>query len=511
MPWDEEEEFDLEVRGYRPERGSGVSYVRGSQDLLTPQFSSSLRRSRSHGAQPAPNISVYTSTRVEEESRSPSPRRGRASSRRREEDLLDRLEQADYDLGRARSRGRSDAGAISMQVALRDELALRDERALREERARRDVLEDRLYGLQRQYDERRRRDDERLAAADLRLRRYEEDRVRDIEWRSKSDRDEELWAKKAELRRLRDRIAATEADARFTSRVELEDLKREQKLREAELNRKEEREKILAEKEKEERVAKEERKRIKMEIELKEKEEEAERKAILAEFKVKEEEKKKAQEETAAKAVAEYEKKKMDKKKEEEDLKAKFKAEEEEAKRKAKEEHEKWKLKFELEEQEEKDKKKKKEAELEDEMRKRMSKFGFQENQIQAIIKPEDNKRVSVGALPSNPVVPYRSPTYVKINKEYIDIETLKYFALPWEYSEDRKYIIVLQELSTRETDYLFEHTRKLRSGGATVLIEDRGRDREGKPEYAFVRRRSKSRQGHSPRPVSLASLIFRH
>jgi len=147
-------------------------------------------------------------------------------------------------------------------------------------------------------------------------------------------------------------------------------------------------------------------------------------------------------------------------------------------------------------------------------MRKRMAKVGFQENQIQAIIKPEENRRISTGvlpagALPNNPLTPYRSPTYVKINTEFIEIDTLKYFNLPWEYSEDRKYIVIMQELSTRETDYLFEHTRKIRSGGTQLLIEDRGRDREGRPEYAFVRRRSKSRHGHSPRPVSLATLLF--
>ena len=72
--------------------------------------------------------------------------------------------------------------------------------------------------------------------------------------------------------------------------------------------------------------------------------------------------------------------------------------------------------------------------------------------------------------------------------------------------TQDRDYIIILQELDTRETDLLFEHTRKLRRGGTTLLIEDRGRDRDGRPEYAFVRKRSKSRRGHSPRPVSLMS-----
>ena len=423
MPWEEDEFEERRIRRGGPSFG----YVRASEDLLAPRYSTSHRRSRSQSQGLAPNISIYNSTRAEADSRSPSPLRGRSRSRDRvDTQLLDRLENAEYQLGRARSKGRSDAPPYyrDMQVTIADE------------RARRDMLEDRLLGLQRQYEDQRRRDEERLADADQRWRQLEEDRRRDAEWQSKADRDEELWRRKSELRRLKDRIEASEADTRLTSRLELEDLKREQKLREAELKRKEEREQILAQREKEERDAKEERKRIKMEIELKEKEEEEERKRMIAEFQQKEAEKKKQQDDAAARAIAEFEKKKADEKRKEEDMKAKFKAEEEEAKRKAKEEKEAWKLKFELEQKEEEEKKKQHERELEEEMRRKMSKFGFQDNQIEAVLHPKKADELSPGALPNQPLVPvnYRRPTYIKIHKDHIDIETLKYFGLPWEY-----------------------------------------------------------------------------
>jgi hypothetical protein len=357
--------------------------------------------------------------------------RGRSRDRR-DTELLDRLEAAEYQLGRARSSGRNEAAYyrdMQMQVALADE------------RARRDALEERLIDLQRQYGDQRQRNEDRLASADRRWRQLEEDRLRDVTWQEKAEREEELWRKKAELRRLKDRIEASESDAKFTSRLELEELKREQKLREMELKRKEEREKVLAEREKQEREAKEERKRIKMEIEVKEKEEEDERKRMIAEYQQKESEKKKQQDEATAKAIADYEKKKADEKKKEEELKAKFRAEEEEAKRKAKEERDNWKAKLEKEEMEEKEKKKKQEKEMEEEMRKKMSKFGFQDNQIEAVLHPRKAGRLSLGALPDQPIVSttavattYRAPTYVKIHKDHIDIETLRYFGLPWEY-----------------------------------------------------------------------------
>ena len=60
---------------------------------------------------------------------------------------------------------------------------------------------------------------------------------------------------------------------------------------------------------------------------------------------------------------------------------------------------------------------------------------------------------------------------------------------------KDPNYIIVLREMSQRETDVLFEHTRRLRSHHSDRLfIEAEGRDRRGKKEYAFVRKASRSR-----------------
>jgi hypothetical protein len=70
--------------------------------------------------------------------------------------------------------------------------------------------------------------------------------------------------------------------------------------------------------------------------------------------------------------------------------------------------------------------------------------------------------------------------------------------------------------MSQRETEILFEHTRRLRYGGGTKLsIEADGRDRRGKKEYAFVRRKSRSRSrsdvGRSSKQnVSLGDMFFR-
>jgi hypothetical protein len=70
--------------------------------------------------------------------------------------------------------------------------------------------------------------------------------------------------------------------------------------------------------------------------------------------------------------------------------------------------------------------------------------------------------------------------------------------------------------MSQKETDILFEHTRRLRSNhGDRLFIEADSRDRRGKKEYAFVRRKSRSRsRSDVSRPaaknVTLGDMFFR-
>ncbi|KAL1607315.1 hypothetical protein SLS59_002280 [Nothophoma quercina] len=137
------------------------------------------------------------------------------------------------------------------------------------------------------------------------------------------------------------------------------------------------------------------------------------------------------------------------------------------------------------------------EAALEEAMRKRLAQFGFQENQIQAMIHPEQQQKLekNTGLTPHNPLRIAPQPTYAKVRREYLDIETLHYYDLPYEYDVDPNYIIVLREMNQKEMDVLFEHTRRLRSNhGDRLFIEADGRDRRGKKEYAFVRRKSRTR-----------------
>jgi len=272
-----------------------------------------------------------------------------------------------------------------------------------------------------------------------------EQRIRD-ELRYKYEREED--DKRREKQRLEDDLK---------SRMQAEELKR-QRDREAS----EQREKLWAEefkrKEREKKdKAQAEEQRIKDDIARKKKEEKEEEERMFREFE---------------------DRKRKEKEKEEERLK--------EAERI-------------LKEREEKKKREEREAEekFQDEMRHRLRDLGYTEKTIEIMVDKEKAKKfkteVEVKSDSLNIWRPAKAPVYPKVHRDYLAVETLKYYDLPWEYDPANKdYIIILRDMSKAETDILFEHTTRLRSG--SLLIESSHKKKQ--PEYAWIRKRSKSRHG---------------
>jgi hypothetical protein len=67
-------------------------------------------------------------------------------------------------------------------------------------------------------------------------------------------------------------------------------------------------------------------------------------------------------------------------------------------------------------------------------MRDRLSQFGFQDNQIQALVHPEKQKELQQGLTPHNPLRIAPQPTYAKISRSHLDVETLHYYDIPYEF-----------------------------------------------------------------------------
>lgn len=237
-----------------------------------------------------------------------------------------------------------------------------------------------------------------------------------------------LGYRQMENARLRDRLARGEEEERLKAAEKQVKLQAQQEKQEEE----ELKARIILEKEDADRKAKAEKARAVREWELKQKEEEEERK------------------ETARRAVEEYHRKQREAKEEEERLKIKFKMEEDKAKEEEKERERLWRLKqAEMEAQKEKMEKKRQEA-LEEEMRKKLSVFGFAENQIQAVLadptkqkqmfqppgftyQPQPPPHTVTGVVAASPLVPgQKREKWFKIRTDQVAAETLEYYRIPY-------------------------------------------------------------------------------
>ncbi|KAL2029606.1 hypothetical protein VTO58DRAFT_108798 [Aureobasidium pullulans] len=81
------------------------------------------------------------------------------------------------------------------------------------------------------------------------------------------------------------------------------------------------------------------------------------------------------------------------------------------------------------------------------------------------IIDDYERKRVADAQAAKDAEVAF-VPVYPRINRKFLDIETLEHYHVPWEWDRaNSEYIILLRELDKYETDVLFEHTRRRRQG----------------------------------------------
>ncbi|KAF2638150.1 hypothetical protein P280DRAFT_471813 [Massarina eburnea CBS 473.64] len=545
-PWayDEEDEWthNRHVSGVRhirpPPRVRDDGFGHRSANFLVPDAHafSSHQRSRSQGNLPQPNVTIYNNTRadtrtdtrtdndltpnIRTEQKSPmmSPAmadRGRSLRMPGEwsRSLEDEIAELRHEVKKVRSRSRSDhrhhhedAHAAEFE---RYKLEQANQR-LREaeeklDMERHDELIKRRMELKYLKDRREREEEEAHIKADEdRLKREWELRMT-VEEKQRADRERE---KSLERRRI---------IAENTARMEKEEQQRQQHQKAQD----EERRRIVAEntarlekeemlRQKRQRDQEEDRRRIILEntarMQKEEREAQDARQRAVDEFNKEQAAKERKAQQERERVVAEYEAKKVSDaakaRKQREELVMQLKIEEEQRKQREKEEWDRFIMKQKQREEQEKAEKEKADKELEEQMRQRLAHFGFQENQIQAMIKPEEARKLQQGLSPANPLrlthsPAYAKPTYVKVHKEYLAAETLDYYEIPYEYDRTNPdYIIIMEEMDPGDTEVLFEHTRRLRSRGTSsssrLLIEERSHGK--KPEYAFVRRRQPSR-----------------
>ncbi|CAK7563985.1 MAG: hypothetical protein SEPTF4163_001868 [Sporothrix epigloea] len=136
---------------------------------------------------------------------------------------------------------------------------------------------------------------------------------------------------------------------------------------------------------------------------------------------------------------------------------------------------------------------------------------GVDEKDIQAIldkksIKPEKKEEkksqpdisidignnVGVGTS----LVAAQRPTYTRMARRHLSIETLNYYHVDYDYDPDPEYILVKRWVPEDERLYWWQHTKTIREKRKTVIkIEaDRPRHHHLEPEFEWVRKKDRRR-----------------
>nr|OQO22268.1 hypothetical protein B0A51_09325 [Rachicladosporium sp. CCFEE 5018] len=193
--------------------------------------------------------------------------------------------------------------------------------------------------------------------------------------------------------------------------------------------------------------------------------------------------------------IDKMERDKKERKAEEQRIKDKLEREEHEAKELEKKQWEEFERK-QLEKKAKKEKEEKEEqARIDEAMRKRLIEAGLSGRQIEEIMDKEKKKgktTTTTTTIRTNNALTLHGghqPVYAKIHRDYLSVETLRYYSIPYEYDpSDENYIIVLREMDKYETNILFDHTKALRAG--RLLIEAPKNEKA----YAFYRKRDRSK-----------------
>ncbi|KAL2063015.1 hypothetical protein VTL71DRAFT_6087 [Oculimacula yallundae] len=206
--------------------------------------------------------------------------------------------------------------------------------------------------------------------------------------------------------------------------------------------------------------------------------------------------KKELQEFKAAKEK-EAEEKRVKKELEFQRLREEKKAEEE--KKKAKKEADAAIEKYKTEEAAKAAKAKKEKAEREEEYQKRLQedlrKSGMDERQIAVVLKKDKG------------VDPNR-PTYTRMSRRHLSIETLNRYRIDYEFDQDPDYVLIKRWVPEYEQDFLWSHTREIRERRQPVMLSLEGRKHHHhETEFELVRK-SKSKHERKPSPSPLLTFL---
>ncbi|PBP27032.1 hypothetical protein BUE80_DR002062 [Diplocarpon rosae] len=167
------------------------------------------------------------------------------------------------------------------------------------------------------------------------------------------------------------------------------------------------------------------------------------------------------------------------------------KAEEEKKRLKAESDKAVEKYKIEQAEKAAKEKKEKaaREAEYQARLQEDLRKSGMDERQIAAVLKKEK------GLDPNR-------PTYTRMSRRHLSIETLNRYHIDYEYDQDRDFVLIKRWVPEYEQDFLWSHTKEIRERRQSVLLAvDGKKHHHHEAEFELVRKKKHERRA-SPSPL---------
>ncbi|KAH7323742.1 hypothetical protein BKA65DRAFT_73966 [Rhexocercosporidium sp. MPI-PUGE-AT-0058] len=149
--------------------------------------------------------------------------------------------------------------------------------------------------------------------------------------------------------------------------------------------------------------------------------------------------------------------------------------------------------KYKIEEAEKAAKAKKEKAEREEEYQKRLQedlrKSGMDERQISVVLKKD------TGVDPNR-------PTYTRMSRRHLSIETLNRYRIDYEFDQDPDYVLIKRWVPEYEQDFLWSHTREIRERRQPVMLSIEGKKHHHhETEFELVRKKKHERKP-SPSPL---------
>ncbi|KAH9206854.1 hypothetical protein DL95DRAFT_469205 [Leptodontidium sp. 2 PMI_412] len=149
--------------------------------------------------------------------------------------------------------------------------------------------------------------------------------------------------------------------------------------------------------------------------------------------------------------------------------------------------------KYKIEEAEKAAKAKKEKAEREEEYQKRLQedlrKSGMDERQIAVVLKKD------TGVDPNR-------PTYTRMSRRHLSIETLNRYRIDYEFDQDPDYVLIKRWVPEYEQDFLWSHTREIRERRQPVMLSIEGKKHHHhETEFELVRKKKHERKP-SPSPL---------